>query len=85
MNRLNTMSLCLTVLMSLSATAADKIDWGVCKVDLQKTGCDKKHDDHEKHECLEKKGKKEVSEPCIAHNEEVEKNFKGKHKGNHKH
>lgn len=64
--------------------AEDKIDWDVCAQDLKKN-CAGISDDHKKHECLEKAGKKKVSSACRAHNHKLEEKFKKEHKDGHSH
>jgi hypothetical protein len=72
----------LTVILfsPYSAIAAEKVDWQVCKADLEKN-CSKKKSDHDKHECLEHAGKDKVSPECLEMNASLEDLFKEHHKG----
>lgn len=71
------------LLLGGASSHGESVDWGICKADLENTGCLKKHDDDEKHECLEKKGKTSVSDECWKHNQKL--GDKGKHKHDKKH
>lgn len=72
--------------LSLSgpAFAEDKIDWGICAKDLEKN-CVGITGDHEKHECLEKSGKKRITKACRDYNHKLEDKFKEEHKDDHSH
>lgn len=73
-------TLVLGLFVSFNAYSGDeKVDWGICKTDLESTGCMAKNDDHEKHECLEKAPKGKVSKDCKKHNHKLEEKFSKKH------
>ena len=55
-----------------SQLAMAEDNWGVCKVDLETTGCSKSTTDGETHECLAKQGRHKISKECWAYNEKVE-------------
>ena len=80
-------SIFCTMLFAASGYAGDnnKVDWGICKVDLESTGCMAKNDDHEKHECLEKTPKGKISKGCKEHNHKLENEFSKKHHSEQKH
>ena len=77
-------SVLFCVSISGFALAEDKIDWGICAQDLEKS-CAGISDDHEKHECLEKAGRKKVTKACSDFNHSLEGKFKSNHKKGHTH
>lgn len=76
--------LSLAVLPYSAFSKATKVDWKVCKKDLEEF-CTTSSSDQEKHECLEEAPKGKVSKACVEHNAKVEKQLGHKHEDGHKH
>ena len=77
--------LLITILVlssSFSYAAAESVDWGICKTDLESTRCNTRRSDHDKHKCLEKLPEGKVSKECEQFNNTLESKYlKHQHKG----